>query len=412
MPQLDSNLIIFLMIASVVVYMYMYMHTNQNNNFCSNNDIIDNNILQNHKNKHRKTKKYKHKHKYQSKKPKNKNINIEQFCDILESSKRHNNYNKHNQMTNVNVNVQKPKLNSEFIEIQYHRDYNDTITAINNLTAQKELFNLSFSPVKETVPTDDTGTELVDMFINKLNSEVAHNVSEYLHVNSGWNDMGKRKREKSGFEEQMEKLGLPGSLYNEEASKAPIKLVKIEKAVQYNTNDQIRIVVHIIIQKINVRDQMILKVQFFIERGDLLSNNDDIADFFKRELPLSNEDNIKSNIEQVVIIEQVFTVGYLTNEAGAKTKMDKFHDYDDIDVNINGQKIYGVHNQEQILNSMLQKHKDRQNELNSFKCTTDHDTQEINNIPDIDNYSVYKNTRTIMDDLAKFPRHSFGDVTV
>jgi hypothetical protein len=239
--------------------------------------------------------------------------------------------------------------------------------------------------------------------MNKINQEIDTNVSEYLHVNSGWSDMGKRRREKDGFEQRLEELGLPGQIYNEPAVKAKIKLVKIIKAEQYNTDDQIRFEVHIIVKKINVKDQMVLKVLFFMEKEDLSGKRDDCSNFFDRKL---NLDDTKVNKDQVVLIEQVFTMGYMTNDSNPKSKMDKFHTYNNV------KRVDGTIDQSKVLAIMKQKHKERSKELNSFLCNVDDDTKTIHNVPSIGDYKSYRNTRTILDDLQQFPQNSFGDIAI
>jgi hypothetical protein len=328
---------------------------------------------------------------------------------INNSRKRPNNLDQHETIHNQ---TSEPMVNSDFVEIQYHKDYNDTITAINDLTPNKEMFNHGFLPVRESDPDMQNINELVELFMGMLNQDVQNNVSEYLHTNSGWNDMGKRKRIKSGFEEQMEELGLPGSLYNEPASKAPVNLIKIDKAEQYNTDDQIRFIAYIVVQKENVKDQMVLKVQFFLEREDLRSGGDHRAQFFDKKMDengklLTGQDAVP-DLDPIknVVIEQVFILGYLTNESKPKSKMDRFHDYKNI------QRTDGTTDQEQVLKIMLKKHKERADELNSFMCTVDDETKQLHDVPNIDNYSVYKNTRTIMNDLAKFPQRSFGEISI
>jgi hypothetical protein len=284
--------------------------------------------------------------------------------------------------------------------MQYHKDYNDTITAINNLTPQKELFNMGFLPVNQSIPDEKNVNELVQLFMNKLNTEVSANVSEYLHTNSGWSDMGKRRREKSGFEQTMEELGLPGTLYNEPAAKAPVKLVAIDKAEQFNTDDQIRFTIYLIVQKENVKDQMVLKVLFFMEKDEFTGSKDmkvdPRTDFFEKNL---DSDGNPTDKNQLALIEQVFTVGYLTNDSEKKTQMDKFHDYKDI------KKSDGTMNQEKVVKLMLQKHQERADELNSFLCTVDDGTKEIHDVPEINNQNQYVNIKTIMDDLSHFPNY-------
>jgi hypothetical protein len=287
---------------------------------------------------------------------------------------------------------------SEFIEKQYHKDYNDTITAINNLTPQKELFNMGFLPVKEVDPDSGNIRELVKLFINRINDEVDNRVSEFLHKNSGWNDQGKRKKIKSGFEEQLEELGLPGDLYTQPADKAGIRLVAIEHAEQHMTDDQIRFIAHIVVQKKNVKDQMVIKVLFFMEREDLKNGGDHRENFFDKSVANHDRelDAANQKLDNIVIIEQVFTVGFLSDTGTSKTRMDKFYEYKDI------QNQNGIIDQYKVLQIMKKKH--------AFLCSVDDETKELHDVPSIGDYKAYQNTRTIMDDLKINPQRSFGQI--
>lgn len=319
-----------------------------------------------------------------------KRYNLDRLFNTIHKSKKRKSKKRKSKKNN--------NINNEFIEIQYHKDYYDTLTAINGITSQKELFNMGFLPVKETIPNNDNIDSIVDIFITKLNNEINNNVTEYLHTNSGWDDMGKRRRIKSGFEEIMEDtLGLPGSIHNEPTSKANVKLIKIDKAEQYTSNDQIRFITHIIVQKENTKDQMVLKVLFFMERDN---PENDGNKFFEKDL------NALSEEPKAVIIEQVFTVGYLTNNTNKKTNSDNFHNYKNIT------RKDGTIDQERVIKSMLQKHSKRSKELNSFMCSVDNETQQLHNVPNLDNYENIKNTRTILDDLSKYPHNSFGDINI
>jgi hypothetical protein len=295
---------------------------------------------------------------------------------------------------------------SEFIETQYHKDYNDTITAIHNLTPQKELFNMGFLPVKEVDPDPGNVRELVKLFLTKMNDEVDHRVSEFLHTNSGWNDQGKRKKIKSGFEEQMEELGLPGDLYTQPADKARIRLVTVQSAEQHMTDDQIRFVAHIVVQKKNVKDQMVLKVQFFMEREDLKTGGDHREKFFNKSLDNHQKDLETADraLDNLVIIEQVFVVGYLSDSGRGRTRMDKFYEYKDI-MNPNG-----IVDQYKVMQIMKKKHAERSRELSSFLCSVDDETKELHDVPGIGDFEAYRNTRTIMDDLKINPQRSFGNI--
>jgi hypothetical protein len=392
----ESNLIIFLLIGLVVLLVYykqVEQRANNNNKNSQCEETFDNVDGEERKNK-------RSKHSNRSKHRRSSNGDLDDAMNALGSHRRLRYDHDHNHGGRGGI-----QLNEEFTEMQYHKDYNDTITAINNITPQKELFNLGFLPVTESTPSKGNIKSLVKLFMKNLNSEVKRNVQEFLHTNSGWNDMGKRRREKTGFEEQMEELGLPGSLYTESASKAPVHLIKLDKAEQFTTTDQIRFVAYIIVQKENVKDQMVLKVQFFMERQDLSAERDDRANFFDRGLTKEGDDTVLDP-DQLVVIEQVFTLGYLTNTTKKKTKMDKFHDYEGV------HRADGTMDQEKVVKMMLQKHKERELELNSFMDTVDDDTKEIHDVPGIDSYSQYKNTRTIMDDLAQFPQRSFGDINM
>jgi hypothetical protein len=432
----ELNITIFFMVAIIIVFVYYAQKRNKNDKKvidasasasaaadteCSsvegfNDDSSDDEFFD-EKNETNSNKKHSNK-KYSGKKHSNSEINryyytdkgkyLDNIMNILDKSHRNDPGTlscpkKNRRIVHDNKSI---PVNMEFIEMQYHKDYNDTITAINNLTPQKELFNLGYLPVRQIDPDPKNVDSLVNLFMDKLNGEIVNNVQEYLNVNSAWSDMGKRRREKSGFEQQMEELGLPGSLYNEPAVKAPVVLVKIDKAEQSNTNDQIRFTAYVVIQKVNVRDQMAIQINFFMEREDLKTDRDDRANFFTKGLP-GEDDDEKVDPDQIVVIEQVFILGYLTRESEKRTKMDKFHDYKK-----NIYRTDGTINQEEVIKAMLTKHKERQNELDSFMCTLDDDTKEIHGVPDVDNYTQYKNTRTIMDDLAKFPQRSFGDITI
>lgn len=428
----ESNLIIFLMIALLVLLIYHKQIKSNISDHSKNNEGYDNikiistiNDNDNDKvivleidddsDKHKKKRKLKNKkcsdHKYDTLSLLDQNLDMNELVNAMNKKSKHSKYSNHSKHSLNHHKIQQCKpsikhaVNTEFAEMQYHMDYNDVMTAINNLTSQKELFNMGFLPVAESEPNKGNVKSLIKLFLDKMNAEIKNNVQEYLHVNSGWNDMGKRKREKSGFEEQMEELGLPGSLYNEPASNAPINLIKVDKSVQFTTDDQIRFTIYIIVQKENIKDQMVLQVQFFMEREDLSGLRDDRANFFEKGLS-NEEDAAHIDPNQVVIIEQVFILGYLTNETRPRTKMDKFNDYS------NTQRIDGTIDQEKVIKRMLIKHKERETELNSFIHTLDDDAKEIYETAGVDSYSRYKNTRTIMDDLARFPQRSFGDITI
>lgn len=305
---------------------------------------------------------------------------------------------------NINCNTIKPRrrLNTELIEQQYHKDYADTITGINNLTPQKELFNMGFLPVHSSKPTKQNVDTLVEMFVGKLNKEVGGRVSEYLNINSGWHDQGKIKRVKSGFEEQMENLGLPSSIYTENADKAPVELVAVTETLKETTDDQVRISITMVLQKVNVKDQIVVCVKFFMEKEDLKSGGDHRENFFDK--TVSDYEGLDNEAFGTVIIEIAFIEGFLTNSGLPQTDMDKFHNYDDI------MTKDGIVDQYKVMQIMKKKHRERSKELNSFLCSVDDQTKVIHDVPGIGDFESYKTTRTIMDDLEINPQDMFNNI--
>jgi hypothetical protein len=157
-------------------------------------------------------------------------------------------------------------------------DYNDIMTGTVNMTSGKELFNLSFLPVQTIKPTDQFANDLANLFISNLNDKIKNTVSDYVNINSGWQAMGKSPSAENGFEKQMEYLGLPGSLYNESIGKTKVYLVKILDTEQFTTETQARITITLVAQKEHVDDQIMLKINFFLEREKLPTGYGDYND--------------------------------------------------------------------------------------------------------------------------------------
>ena len=77
--------------------------------------------------------------------------------------------------------------------------------------------------------------------------------------------------------------------------------------------------------------------------------------------------------------------------------MEKFYEYDNII------RDDGTMNQEKVLKMMIQKHKDRDDALNSFTQTLDKDAKETHYK---DCKGEYNETRTIVDDYVdKYPNY-------
>lgn len=213
----------------------------------------------------------------------------------------------------------KIKTNGNFVDAQWHTDYRDTQNAFDLVVPnRKQLFNLCALPVDQVseVPEKDT-RYLVSKFIKEINSTVKNKISNELS-NTSWIDNMPQKKIESGWEKQQKALGLPTSIYKEPAKKAPIKLVKIDHAEKYETEKEIRYSLFLIIQKKHVKDQLVIKVNFVVDKNDV--NID--RDFFSSD---------KGSFATTVIIEEISIIGFLTsNNFGERTRQDDFYQFDAI----------------------------------------------------------------------------------
>jgi hypothetical protein len=205
-----------------------------------------------------------------------------------------------------------------FNDCQFHTDYRDTVNIFNKLVSSqhKQLFNIADIPTVTSKPSKKEINVFIKSFIKEVNKHVKNINSTNEIMN--WNDNLPDKKVKAGWDKQLEKLGLPGSLYVEPAEKAKIKLLKIDKTEKIETNDEVRYSAFIIIQKENVSDQLIVKVSFYVNKNDC--NLD--REFFNKD---------KKNIETCVQIEEVFVVGFMTNNSfGKKSEREKNYNFDKI----------------------------------------------------------------------------------
>jgi hypothetical protein len=211
------------------------------------------------------------------------------------------------------------KVNPHYVEAMWHTDYRDVQNSFELITPnKKQLFNLCALPVDQVseVPITDT-RYLVTKFIKEVNKTVKNKVSDTLSANT-WIDNMPQERVKSGWDKQQEALGLPTSIYNEPAKKAPIKLVKIDHAEKYETEKEIRYSLFLIIQKTNAKDQLVVKINFVVDKTD--ANLD--RDFFS---------TTKNSFKTTVLIEEISIIGYLTlNDFGERTPKDDFYQFDAI----------------------------------------------------------------------------------
>jgi hypothetical protein len=210
--------------------------------------------------------------------------------------------------------VEKPSVHSNFLNVQFHNDYRDTITAINNINpTSHKFFNVANKPSEFSEPNPKEVSTLVNSFIKILNNNVKRKVSHKRHANSGWDEaVPDPTVEKSGWEEFQESLGLPPSLYHNPAKKSPVRLIDIKNTAKIDTADESKYNVVIVIQKENVSDQMNLHVSFVVDRN-IMKNEDD---FYKH----TKEEYVD------VVIEKIFINGFYSKR-GNNSKLEQT-DYD------------------------------------------------------------------------------------
>ena len=236
------------------------------------------------------------------------------------------------------------KINPYFQEMQFHNDYRDTMNAFEILLPTKKIvFNQENMPITDiSRPESSEIKKLIVKFIKEVNKTVKHDVGNNFMVKN-WNDNMPDKKEESGWDKEMRVLGLPGSIYNEPASKASIKLLKLDHAEKYQTDYEIRYVIYLIIKKKNVKDQMVVKVSFVIKTQDL--NLD--REFF---------DESKNDYKTPVLIEEISIIGYMvSHNFGKVSDREKFYNFD----NITDGKMY---DQKEIIKQLNDKRREYEKE--------------------------------------------------
>lgn len=234
-----------------------------------------------------------------------------------------------------------------FVEAQFHNDYRDTITAFNDLVpCQKIVFNPYNLPANFTIVTEDQVYNIVSDFINELNNIIVKDIPEYRNANTGWEEPIVDKKIKSGWDKQMEALGLPSSLYPDPAINAKILLVSIDRVERYETDTEIKYSVFMFIKKENVSDQLIIKVSFVMEISDVNENRN----FFDSD-----------NGEREITIEEIFMLGYLTKGERSK-KGGNIQDF----YNFENMEHQNIIDDKTVLKQLMGKYKERAKEMKKF----------------------------------------------
>lgn len=277
-----------------------------------------------------------------------------------------------------------PAINTVLLDQQFHADYRDIMTAIINLIPdRRQRFNLPNEPIVYSEPQTKEVKYLIQDFIRTLNNNIILEVPACRTPNSGWHEVIEDPNTMSGWEKVQLELGLQPSLYKKPAKNALVKLITIRNVQKYETEDEIRYVVEFIVQKDGVTDQMILK-----------------GSFVQDKLPLRDENNfhVDRNIEMKIIIEDIFTLGYLSNKGQDMSKNfdnehKKYYDYNKLEYNNMTDPKY-------IQRILMEKYRQRTFEMEHRNAMLDEEGQDFHkSLPHIYDYSNIQATQTIFDDF-------------
>jgi hypothetical protein len=271
---------------------------------------------------------------------------------VLDKIFNKNNRNNRNNTKQNSLNNSKPL--PYFVEMQFHNDYKDVITAFDiMIETGRQIFNRSNQPVsvKELIPTDSQ--KMVQAFMLQLNDVMKRRIKDFADIENGWKNVQENKQIQSGWEKQMKQIGLPENLYDIGAKKSNIKLIRIDKFVMSTTDSQTRYDIFLIIQKENSYDQMVIKLSFVTDREDM--NTD--RNFFKDD----------STIDLNVHIEDIFVIGFMTNHSYGSENVSLRQDF----YNFENVEKDGMMDQEEIIKQLKKKYLQYQIESNGLTIQMD-----------------------------------------
>jgi hypothetical protein len=280
--------------------------------------------------------------------------------------------------------VTKEPINKNFIEIKFHNDYRDVMTALNNLVPDaRQRFNLANIPLVYSQPETDEVKLLVKDFLHVLNENIMTDVPSYRNPNSGWDEAIPDPNMKSGWDKIQDSLGLPESLYNDPAKKGPVKLISISLVQKYETDDEIKYAVDMVLQKVNVEDQLLLKASFVQDKRPLYDENN----FF-----------VTKNLQLKIVIEDVYILGYLSQYGqDARLQFDndkeKYYDYNALEYN-------NLLDPKFVQKILEEKYKQRSEEIGQRNALLDEEGQDFHRtLPNLYDFSNIRGTYTIYDDM-------------
>lgn len=285
-------------------------------------------------------------------------------------------------------------IKKNYIDMKYHQDYAHVISALNNLVPrEKTFFNIANMPmtIDECVDIREVKV-MVNSFIDLMNTVINEEISNFRQPNTGWDEQLPEYTGESGWEKVQKKLGLAPSLYNKPNFKSKIRLIDLTDLKKYETDDEKKYLMNLIVQTDNSDIQMSFKIGFVIDlRFEKNENN-----FFKK------KDSILD-----IKIENVFINGYysddnyvfqnLENNSPEYEKYDILNNFDDYN-NYNSNS--NLTSSKEIQKVLLEKYNTRMIENNNRNSLLDEEGRDYHNsLPKLYEYDNIYATQTIFDDM-------------
>ena len=285
-------------------------------------------------------------------------------------------------------NITKEPLLPNFINIQFHNDYRDVITGLRNIVPSKrQIFNIENIPLTYSEPEVGEVKNLLNDFSKVLNDNLKSEVPLYRNVNSGWDEaMQDPQFQEDGWAKAQKALGIAPSLYDKPAPNSPIKIIHVKRIQKYETEDEIKYVIEMVMKKLNVKDQMIVKGHF-VQDKRILKDEDN---FF-----------INKRVEMRIMIEEVYIVGFLSDDGPKGSQQQLENDYgDDLHFPYDDMEKNNIVSPKYVQKVLMEKYDQRSRESEMRNGLLDEEGQDYHKtLPNLYDYSNITGTRTIFDDM-------------
>lgn len=348
---METNNVLLIIIVGLLIFYFKIKYTREKcSSSCKNNN-----------------KKYK-------KKKSNKLHKLNDYdylLDDINSFERINSIGGTNDDTSMNI-------KKGFIDVQYHPDYQDLLNAIGLLIPyNKQIFNIPNIPVTFSNPDNSVVDALLKDFTKKINDTIALKVSIPTKPADGW-------------ENYQKSLGL-SYLYENDTNKfkkGVYKLVGINDAEKFSTENEVKYIIQFIMQKDCSNDQVILKVHFVEYKFEELNEDN----FFKK---INSADN-------PIRIEHIYIIGFLTDKENEMTKQfdpsENLYHFDDMEKQ-------HMTDPKEIQEILKKKYTQKMMEMEARTSMFDEDGQifDLNLTNKIHRFPSYQTTRTIFDDFDGKP---------